>query len=41
MELVNTEIHDVRYNTIDLMMYLNSQNSDCNVAVDNYISYGV
>jgi len=47
MELVNTEIglhksiHDIRYNTINLRMHLNRQNSDCNVAAESYISYGV
>ena len=36
-----TNIHDVRYNTINLRKYLNRQHSDCNVAVESYISYGV
>ena len=33
-------IHDVRYNTVNVRMYLNRQHSDCNVAVESYISYG-
>jgi len=46
MELVNTEmftniIHGVRYNTINLRMYLNRQHSDFNVAVESYIIYGL
>ena len=50
MELVNTEIRlkisymmydTIQYNTISLSMYLNRQHSDCNVAAENYVRYGV
>jgi hypothetical protein len=46
MEIVNTEnkvtsIHDVRYNTVNFSLYLDSQHSDCIVTVESYISYGV
>jgi hypothetical protein len=51
MEIVNTEnkvtnihtnnIHDVRYNTVNLNLYLDRQHSDCIVTVESYISYDV
>jgi len=34
-------MHDVRYNTFNLRLYLSRQHSDRNVAAENYISYGV
>jgi len=41
MELVNTKMrlqisYMIRYNTINLRMYLNRQYSDCNVAAESY-----
>ena len=38
---VTNIIRDVRYNTMNFRMYLNRQHSDCNVAVESYIIYGV